>query len=66
MTAKHVPEECPTYEKQRQLFWSTSAPFVNKLYEDVSNLKWTAAFLTYIQVNMWRFSKKEKLYKRQD
>lgn len=35
MTTKCVLEYCPKHVKQRQLFWSTPVPSVDKPYEDV-------------------------------
>lgn len=45
-----------------EIVWPTPAPFVVKLNGDVTNLNAAASFFTYIyiQVDLWRCSKKKK------
>ena len=52
MIARHLLHECPIYAEQRKTFWPTPASFEDKLYGDVSELKLTAAFFSYIQVDI--------------
>ena len=53
MTAKHLPQTCPTYSNERKDTWQHPATLHKKLYRDAGNLElMTIALFKLINVNV--------------